>query len=245
MALSMLGLRVRVSDDEEDAICTQNLLSLLETFDVLVDAPLKPEALSAAVARSDVSFLLEQNAASLSEMSQALLPVSRTARLSTVESDTQSWGPLCSFLRLVEPVQAFPIGTPRHYRMFRADRLAEVRRTAASQRKGDSWLDDSPWVLPSKTCWQPAIPTDRCEMPAGEPVILADMPTAMSSFVRLAETFPGSLAAFSPEGLVLDGDGAHLIISKIATGGRQYRSGAFASKQPFGYGRFEAEIKAA
>lgn len=82
MALSMLGLRVRVSDDEEDAICTQNLLSLLETFDVLVDAPLRPEALSAAVARSDVSFLLEQNVASLSEKSQALLPVSRTARLS-------------------------------------------------------------------------------------------------------------------------------------------------------------------
>lgn len=129
--------------------------------------------------------------------------------------------------------------------MFRADRLAEVRRTAASQREGDSWLDDSPWILPSKTCWQPAIPTDRCEMPVGKPVILADMPTVMSSFATLAETFPGNLAGFSPEGLVLDGDGAHLIISKIATVGRQYRSGAFASKQPFGYGRFEAEIKAA
>lgn len=71
------------------------------------------------------------------------------------------------------------------------------------------------------------------------------MLTTMSSFDVLTETFPGNLAAFSPDGIMLDRDGAHLIISKIATGGRQYRSGAIASKQSFSYGRFEAEIKAA
>jgi beta-glucanase (GH16 family) len=71
------------------------------------------------------------------------------------------------------------------------------------------------------------------------------MTTATPLFPGLVETFPGNLASFSREGLVHDEDGAHLVISKSATGNRPYRSGAFASGCSFEHGRFEAEIMAA
>ena len=53
MALSMLGLRVRVFDGDEEAIRIQDLPNLFEVFDALVDVPLTPGALSAAIARRD------------------------------------------------------------------------------------------------------------------------------------------------------------------------------------------------
>lgn len=66
------------------------------------------------------------------------------------------------------------------------------------------------------------------------------------SLLSLVETFPGNLAAFAQEGLIRDEEGTHLLIEKAATtGGRPYRSGAFASARSFGHGRFEAEIRAA
>ena len=71
------------------------------------------------------------------------------------------------------------------------------------------------------------------------------MTTATPSFPKLVETFPGNLASFAHEGLLHDEDGAHLVISKAATGNRPYRSGAFASMRAFEHGRFEAEIRAA
>jgi len=71
------------------------------------------------------------------------------------------------------------------------------------------------------------------------------MTTPTPLFPGLVETFPGNLASFAREGLVHDERGAHLVISKIATGNRRYRSGAFASGCCFEHGRFEAEIMAA
>lgn len=47
------------------------------------------------------------------------------------------------------------------------------------------------------------------------------------------------------ESLIADEEGTHLTIEKASLGERPYLSGAFASVRPFGYGRFEAEIKAA
>jgi beta-glucanase (GH16 family) len=71
------------------------------------------------------------------------------------------------------------------------------------------------------------------------------MTASTPAFAGLVETFPGNLASFAHEGLVHDEDGAHLVISKAATGSRPYRSGAFASMHSFEHGRFEAEIRAA
>lgn len=50
---------------------------------------------------------------------------------------------------------------------------------------------------------------------------------------------------FDREGLMHDAEGAQLVLRKVATGNRTYRSGAFASVRSFGHGRFEAEIRAA
>jgi beta-glucanase (GH16 family) len=71
------------------------------------------------------------------------------------------------------------------------------------------------------------------------------MRTATSSFPALVETFPGNLASFAQDGLTCDEEGTHLLIEKASTGGRPYRSGAFASARLFAHGRFEAEIRAA
>ncbi|KFF32082.1 family 16 glycosylhydrolase [Pseudomonas paraeruginosa] len=245
MALSMLGLRVRVFDGDEGAIRQQELLELLEIFDALVDAPLTPEALGAAIARADVRFLVEANTVFRSETGQESLPPLRTAILSYDESGRRLWEPLCSLLSLAEPAQVFPTGTPRCLRMFRDDRADDARRIAPSHPQQISLLDDSPWVLPVKNGWQPRVPSTRSLPPVGELLVFSEMTTANSLFPALVETFPGNLASFSQDGLVHDKDGAHLIVSKVATGTRQYRSGAFASKRWFGYGRFEAEIKAA
>ncbi len=245
MALSMLGLRVRVFDGDEEAIRPRDLWELFEMFDALVDAPLTPEAMEAATARTDVRFLMEAKTVFRSETRQGALPPSRTAILSCDESDSGLWEPLCSLLSLTEPVQSFPVGTPRCLRMFRDGRADGAHGIAPSHPQQISLLDESPWVLPAKYGWQPRVPSNRPIHPVGELLVFSEMTTPTSSFPALVETFPGNLVSFSHDALVHDKDGAHLIISKVATGTRQYRSGAFASKQLFGYGRFEAQIKAA
>ncbi|WP_427197308.1 family 16 glycosylhydrolase [Pseudomonas aeruginosa] len=245
MALSMLGLRVRVFDGDEGAIQPQDLLELFEIFDALVDAPLTPAAVKAAIARNDIRFLMEAKTVLRSETWQGSLPPSRTAILSYDESDSRLWEPLCSLLSLTEPVQSFPVGTPRCLRMFRDGKADGAHRVAPSHPQQISVLDESPWVLPAKYGWQPRVPSNHPIPPVGELLVFSEMTTATSSFPALMETFPGNLVSFSQDALVHDKDGAHLIVSKVATATRQYRSGAFASKQLFGYGRFEAQIKAA
>lgn len=245
MALSMLGLRVRVFDGDEGAIRPQELLELFEMFDALFDAPLTPEAMEAATARTDLRFLMEAKAVFRCKTRQGALPPSRTAILSYDESESRLWEPICRLLSLTEPVQSFPVGTPRCLRMFRVGREDGAHRIAPSHPQQISLLDESPWVLSAKYGWQPKVPSNRPIPPVGELLVFSEMTTATSSFPALVETFPGNLVSFSQDALVHDKDGAHLIVSKVATGTRQYRSGAFASKRLFGYGRFEAEIKAA
>jgi GR25 family glycosyltransferase involved in LPS biosynthesis len=245
MALSMLGLRVRAFDGDEKAIQAQDLPNLFEVFDALVDPPLAPGALSAAIARTDSRFLLEANAALWSEIEPERLPSSRTAVLSHDGPDTGPWEPLCALLGLAEPVQTFPVGAPRGLRVFRDDRPSAARRSAAALWRKDCPLDDSPWVLPPQSGWQPRPPTGRPLPLAGRRLVHAAMTTATPSFPGLVETFPGNLASFAQEGLMYDDDGAHLVISEAATGIRPYRSGAFASARFFEHGRFEAEIRAA
>jgi GR25 family glycosyltransferase involved in LPS biosynthesis len=240
MALSMLGLRVRAFDGNEEAIRGQDLSNIFEVFDALVDAPLAPSAVSAAIARTDVKFVLEANAALWSEMDLERLPSSRTAVL----SDIGCWEPLCALLGLAEPVQTFPVGARRALRVFRDDRPDAAHRFASVPRPTCP-LDDSPWVLPPWSGWQSRPAADRPVAFGGRRLVHAAMTMATPLFPGLVETFPGNLASFAREGLVHDEDGAHLVISKTATGNRPYRSGAFASIRSFEYGRFEAEIMAA
>jgi GR25 family glycosyltransferase involved in LPS biosynthesis len=245
MALSMLGLRVRVFDGDEQAIGVRDLENLFDVFDALIDVPLAPGALSAAIAKMDARFLLEANAVFRSEIAPGHLPSSRTARLSSETSDTESWKALCGMLGLAEPTQPFPVGASRSLRLFRDDRPEEARQAPGDRRRQACSHDISPWVLPPRSGWQSRPPKGRAMPHAGDELVSAGMTTATPCFLGLAETFPGNLASFAQDGLVHDEYGAHLVIRKAATEGRPYRSGAFASVNSFEHGRFETEIRAA
>jgi len=245
MALSMLGLRVRAFDGDEEAIRAEGLARLFDTFDALVDAPLAPDALSAAIARTDTKFLVEARAALRSGIKLGLVPPWRTAVLSDDIPATGLWEPLCALLSLAEPAQSFPVGAPRSLRLFRYDRPDAARRPTAAIRRKACPMDDSPWVLPPRSDWQSSPPTGQPVPLAGKCLVHAAMTTATPLFPGLVETFPGNLASFAQEGLVYDDAGARLVVSKTATGNRPYRSGAFASGRSFEHGRFEAEIRAA
>lgn len=244
MALSMLGLRVRTFDGDEEAIQALDIPNLFEVFDALVDAPLTPDALSAAIARTDTKFILETNAALRHKLEPERLPTSRTAVLSPDRAGVGSWEPLCTLFGLAQPVQAFPIGAPRGWRIFRDDRPGSVHVSVPGRHKAQR-LDDSPWVLPSGSGWESRPPTGQPMPLAGRCLIHAAMTAATPCFTGLVETFPGNLASFAREGLVHDEYGAQLVICKASAWNRPYRSGAFASVDSFQHGRFEAEIRAA
>lgn len=244
MALSMLGLRVRAFDGDEAKIRAQDLPQLLETFDALIDAPLTTDALSAAVARTDTVFFREANAWHLSG-ADACVPAPPWEILPRNLPEDRGWEPLCRRLGLPEPIQPFPLGPPRHMRLFRDDRPAPTRRTAASARRKSLPLDDSPWVLPPGSDWHAAAPTSQARPRAGRSLVRAPLTNATSAFRGMVETFPGNLASFTSDGLAYDAHGAHLVVSKASTGTRPYESGAFASTRSFAHGRFQAEIRAA
>jgi GR25 family glycosyltransferase involved in LPS biosynthesis len=243
MALSMLGLRVRTFDGNEQEIQEQELPALIETFDALVDAPLSAGAIFAAIAQVTSKFLLEATAGLLFKFEPDILPPSRTVVLSNVEASSASWQAICVLLGITPPVEPFPIGPPREWRVFRDDRATSAC-PGASALPVDS-MDDSPWALLPEQGWPSPPCQDRAMQSAGTRLVHATMTTATPFFPRSVETFPGNLAAFAREGLVHDTDGAHLILDKMAVGNRSYRSGSFASVRAFGHGRFEAEIKAA
>lgn len=246
MALSMLGLRVRVFDGDEANLSANELADLFKIFDVLVDAPFKSATLLAAIDGSHARFVFEAgSAADAHDIDLASLPPSRTVVLPEIGPEDCKWDSLCALLNLSKPSESFPVGAPRGLRLFRADRSAEAWAPSTARRRDAAPLDDSPWVLPQNSGWHPLDLADRSATPPGGPIVQVTMVTAAPSFSGLVETFPGNLASFAKEGLVRDGSCTHLLLDKISTGGRPYRSGAFASTRSFAHGRFEAEIKAA
>jgi GR25 family glycosyltransferase involved in LPS biosynthesis len=242
MALSMLGLRVRAFDGDERTISAGELSALLNTFDALVDAPLAPCAVFAGITKVGAKFIFEAGASQVGAMQPGLSPPSRTAILSRNEPG-DAWRQICALLGLDAPVQAFPEGPPRAWRLFRDDR--PVVRSVSGDARWVGPMDDTPWALlpgsdrPSQPC------RHRADRPVGDHLVHATMTAPSPLLPGRAETFPGNLAAFTREGLLYGEDGASLVLAKMAIGDRPYRSGAFASARAFGHGRFEAEIRAA
>lgn len=244
MALSMLGLRVRAFDGDEKSIDAVELLKLFDTFDALVDPPLAPDALSAAIGQDGFAFVAEADTRSGIALK---LKESKLARLTTLDNklDVRPWAPLCELLGLTEPIESFPVGTPRSWKMFRDGRPSPSRSSIVRSTAGQSLLDDSPWTLPAHAGWEPR-DTSVQNLPPLREVALADKLLCAGSKLRtLVETFPGNLASFAKEGLAYGSLGTQLTLSKAKDGPRPYRSGAFASVQSFGHGRFQVEIKAA
>ncbi|WP_268990230.1 family 16 glycosylhydrolase [Dyella monticola] len=245
MALSMLGLRVRVYDGDEENIQVNDLPFLLGTFDAIVDPPLAPGVLSSIIANTEAKFLLELAPPFTGGLER--LPHARTLILSKHRPSGDRWLDLCAFLGLNQPAEAFPVGAARGLRVFRDDRPVAARRAhAVSSRRKAHRLDPSPWVLPPQSNWRPS--PHGAEVAAAGGQCLADTTTATggSPFRVLVETFPGNRASFEMEGVVHLHEGLRLTMSKRSVGnGKRYRSGAFASVEVFEHGRFEAEIKAA
>jgi hypothetical protein len=245
MALSMLGLRVRVFDGDEVPMHERELKEVLKTFDALVDAPLVPAACAVAAADERAVILLEANAPTPAGLERDHLPPLRSAILSPRDSRGGSWEVLCGVLGLAGPAEAFPAGAPRTFRVFRDERPTGRLGSAARIRRGKCSMDDSPWALPPSSGWQPALNPSLSPCSPGRPIAQASMAEASTSFPGLIETFPGNLASFALENLHHSDEGAQLVIDAIEGGPRPYRSGAFASVGSFGHGRFEAEIRAA
>ena len=245
MALSLLGLRVRAFDGDEEPLHERELKEALKTFDALVDAPLVPAALAAAAANERSVILLEADAPTPAGLERDRLPPLRSAILAPGDSSGGSWEILCGLLGLVKPVEAFPTGAPRAFGLFRDERPAGRLGCAERIRRNKWSMDDSPWVLPPSSGWQPVLNDSRSASATSVPIAEARMTEASTSFPGLIETFPGNLATFAPQGLQHGDEGAQLEIDAIDGGLRPYRSGAFASARSFGHGRFEAEIRAA
>jgi hypothetical protein len=108
MALSMLGLRVRAFDGDEEPMDNRELEKVLKTFDALVDAPIAPAALAAAMADERSVIVLEAKAPIPADLEVDRLPPCRWAALAPGDSWGRSWDVLCGVLGLVKPVEAFP-----------------------------------------------------------------------------------------------------------------------------------------
>lgn len=245
MALSMLGLRVRAFDGDEPPLHARDLREVFVDFDAVVDAPLVPAAAAAVRADERYVILLEPGGRAPAGLERAQLSLSRFAIVAPDASGRGSWEVLCDLLGLERPVDEFPVGAPRSFRLFRHDRPASRLASTEQLRRDGRSMDDSPWILRLKSGWQPAMAATRPAPVAGEPIVEARMTEQSTEFPGLIETFPGNLATFAHESLQHGHEGARITIEAVAGGLRPYQSGAFASVRSFGHGRFEAEIRAA
>jgi GR25 family glycosyltransferase involved in LPS biosynthesis len=245
MALSMLGLRVRAFDGDEEPMTGRQMKQVLKTFDALVDPPLLPAAIAEAAASERFVVLLEANSPVPAGFEPDRLPPFRSAILAPDDGLGTSWDVLCQALGVVKPAEAFPTGARRTCRLFRDERPASRLASAGRLPRNNGSMDDSPWVLPASSRWQPAHNASRSARAVGPQIAKAPMTEASSSFPALVETFPGNLAAFARENVKYSDDGAQLQIDAAEGRLRPYRSGALTSVRSFTYGRFEAEIRAA
>lgn len=245
MALSMLGLRVRAFDGQEDQIQEPYLHQLFGTFDALIDPPLTNDALASILVSNEIKLIVETDVARRSSIDPKLLPSSRTAILMQSKLAGRPWEPLCTLLGLAEPTDAFPVGAQRGLRLFRDDRSRSVGCFEPARRTKSTLLDESPWVLPPAADWLPLTPAARPLPNSARSIVHAPMTSASLEIRSVAETFPGNLAVFTHDSITYDDCGASIKISEKVSGHRPYQSGALASKQLFHHGRFEAEIRAA
>lgn len=246
MALSMLGLRVRVFDGDEEALGLPQLSEAMTSFDALVDAPLQPLALRTVVADEHVVVLLEAGASAPPGAERSDLPQSRALVVVDPSGpEHPSWSTICDALGLLPPVDAVPTGAPRAFRLFRYDRQ-QTPQTSDGGTGRCAWLmDDSPWVLPPHAGWEPGPAGTVPEPTPGTLMTEAGMEEPTDDFPHLVETFPGNLARFTTKCVAHSKDGARLRIERVDSSSRPYRSGAFGSARPYGHGLFEAEVQAA
>jgi hypothetical protein len=237
MAMSMLGLRVRAFDKGASPMAAQEILRMFDIFDTLIDAPVSPAEIDAAVTGLGAKHILEDSACF-----DALQLSSQTVILHPPDLDGR-WRSLCAVLNLPEPAEPFPAGAPRANRLFRQD--SSLSRKPISTNRSIAEMDDTPWLLPGSAGWCPRVHDDRPTSAAMPVILQASMADSPSAFRNLNETFPGNLATFVEDGLFRESRSIRLVLNSNRASGRPFLSGAFASTEALAYGRIEAEIRAA
>ena len=152
----MLGLRVRVFNGDEEPLGETELQEVLKTFDALVDALVVPTVLRAASPDEGYVILMDADAPTPFGLERERLSPSRSAILTLDGSAYPSWEVLCRVLRLSTPAETFPAGAPKVFGLFRGARAAARTGPAERFRGNTGSMDDSPWVLPPSSSWQPA-----------------------------------------------------------------------------------------
>lgn len=244
MALSMLGLRVRVFDTCEQTIGAEDVPTLLSDFDALVEPQVEVDVLVKLATDTKLKFLLDRSERCPLDLSSA--PQTTVATFSCCKTDPERWAVLCDFLGLAKPVDPYPVGTPSEWRLFRDDRKNANR---SRERAGPlvPLSDDSAWALIPAPGW-PADPDPESSALTETGILLVSpLRHDPADFETLEETFPGNLALFDRQSIIHDREATTLILRAAPEPklSRPYRSGALASCASHQHGRFEADIKAA
>ncbi|HVL37854.1 MAG TPA: family 16 glycosylhydrolase, partial [Fimbriimonadaceae bacterium] len=245
MGLSMLGLRVRAFDGNEEPLDGRELSDALGTFDALVDPPLVPAALADAIASERALILLETSARVPEGLKLDQLPPSHYAILGSGDNNDAWWEAICRLLSIGKPAEPFPAGARREIRMFRDGRLPSLRYRSGREVPASWPMDDSPWVLPPACRWRPTQWQDSTAKRGRRVIAEASLTHPSTSFPGITETFPGNMAAFAPENIEFGDEGLRVTVNAAERGLRPFRSGALASFHSFTYGRFQVEIRPA
>ena len=247
MALSMLGRRVR-SCRREAWPAVQACLAGDDggAFDAYVDACLDGDALAAIVSERPaarfVAFQAPPGGGTTDCPNIRSLPPERTLILPQPGDAGPRWEPLCAFLGLAVPDCEFPAGPSHEVGLFE---LGAWHTADPGGSNAPLAQDPSPWVLPHAADRPSGRRPPAATAFAGDAVALVGPGAPAGGCRTLTETFPGNMAAFDHGGLREESCGTTLVLSKSPGGLRPFRSGAFASTGRFGYGLFEAELKAA
>jgi GR25 family glycosyltransferase involved in LPS biosynthesis len=240
MALSMLGLRVRVYDEGDAPMSTAQLGEVLKLFDAVVNAPLESYADMTGVAGEGCVHVAEVG----SRVPAAFGPQPSVPSKSITLQQMVTWDQLCGVLSRDKPVEAPPVGAHRDSRLFRGSPRMARSVTAEAERE-TPLHDDSPWVLPASARWRPSRDGQVSLTPSSEVVMEFPMTEPTPGLEALIETFPGNRAMFTREGLNYGPSGATLELGLDPKGSRPFRSGALATARPVHYGRVESEFRAA
>jgi GR25 family glycosyltransferase involved in LPS biosynthesis len=243
MALSILGLRVRVFDTSDTMVTVDSLAGIFSDFDALVAPQIEEGLLTDLASNTNLSFLLENSHLCPPEI--AGFARTKISTFSNHGSDSARWTVLCELLGLVEPAAPYPIATPSEWRLFRDDRDC-TNRSKRNSNQPTLASDKSAWALSPKPGW-PAEPTLEAEVKSEADVLFHHSVGYDPVHFRSAvETFPGNLASFELHCVASDHEATSLTMTaldpKLA---RPYSSGALISTHSHQHGRFEACIRAA
>ncbi len=155
------------------------------------------------------------------------------------------WKVVCEHLRCPPPVCPFPEVADVGQR-----RLLDVGAEPSSVTAGtDAKRDSSPWVVESRRGWRGirSVPATNLSTRVGTHVSFNSLLENLEThrwFLR-DDTFAGNLALFRPSSVELcEGIGAVLTVKRESLGVRDYSAAAISSRDPFIFGRFEAELQA-